>query len=70
MHDQIRDYIRAGFAGLYIVTFEDVHAQIIARIGTNNTWFNPNEADNGKTCGGGEQTGGMYEPMREQLEGN
>ena len=25
MHDQIRDYIRAGFAGLYIVTFEDDH---------------------------------------------
>ena len=27
MHDQIRDYIRAGFAGLYIVTFEDVRAE-------------------------------------------
>lgn len=52
------------------VTDTDVHAQVIARIGISNTWFNPNEADNGKTCGGGEQTGGMYELMREQLEGN
>ena len=52
------------------VTDTDVHAQLIARVGGNNTWFNPNEADNGKTCGGGEQTGGMYELMREQLEGN
>ncbi len=52
------------------VTDTDVYAQLIARGDSHNTWFNPNVADNGKTCGGGEQTGGMYEPMREQLEGN
>lgn len=52
------------------VTDTDVHAQIIARIGTNNTWFNPNAVPGEESCKGNEGIGGMYEPMREQLEGN
>ena len=52
------------------VTDTDVHAQLIARGSIDNTWFNPNAVPGEESCKGNEATGGMYELMREQLEGN
>ncbi|MDP7399742.1 MAG: hypothetical protein QF541_22940, partial [Lentisphaeria bacterium] len=52
------------------VTDTGVHAQLIARGSNDNTWFNPNAVPGEESCKGNEGSGGMYEPMREQLEGN
>ena len=52
------------------VTDTGVHAQLIARGSIDNTWFNPNAVPGEESCKGNEGSGGMYEPMREQLEGN